>query len=154
MIAFVQRVSEAWVRIGGEEVGRIGMGMLILLGVEKGDGEAEAHWLAAKLAGLRMFEDAEGKMNLDVAQAGGKALVVSQFTLAGDCRKGRRPGFDRAAPTETAQPLYGKFCDLLRQAGVPVETGRFAAKMQVGLINEGPVTFLVSRGPGAAEGES
>ena len=149
MIACVQRVTEAWVRVGADEVGRIGKGMLILLGVEKGDGEPEARWLAEKLATLRFFEDEAGKMNLAVGEVNGRALVVSQFTLAADCRKGRRPGFDRAAPPEEANALYGKFCAFLREAGVPVETGRFAAQMQVGLVNDGPVTFLVQRSPAA-----
>ncbi|MCX7806624.1 MAG: D-aminoacyl-tRNA deacylase [Planctomycetota bacterium] len=149
MIACVQRVSEAWVRVGGEEIARIGKGMLILLGIEKGDGEAEAKWMASKLAGIRIFEDAEGKMNLDIGQAGGEALVVSQFTLAGDCSRGRRPGFERAAPPDEAERLYGMFCDMLRAGGIRVGTGRFAAKMQVGLINEGPVTFVIERRPGA-----
>ncbi len=149
MIACVQRVSEAWVRVGGKEIARIGKGMLILLGVQKGDGEAEARWMASKIAGLRVFEDAEGKMNLDMTRAGGEALVVSQFTLAGDCSRGRRPGFERAAPPDAAERLYGRFCEMLQGEGVRVGTGRFAAKMQVGLINDGPVTFVIERRPEA-----
>ena len=145
MIACVQRVAEAWVRVGEEEIGRIGKGMLVLLGVEKGDGDAEADWLASRIAGLRIFEDSEGRMNLDLLQVGGSALVVSQFTLAGDCSRGRRPGFEKAALPQDAERLYGRFCEALRKTGVRVETGRFAARMHVGLINEGPVTFIVDR---------
>lgn len=151
MIAVLQRVASASVHVPETGYRReIGRGLLILLGVEKGDGEAEAAWLAEKCAGLRIFPDAAEKMNRSVKDLGGEALVVSQFTLAGDCRKGRRPGFDRAAPPELAQPLYERFCDLLEKTqGVPVKRGVFQAMMQVALVNDGPVTFILERRPPA-----
>ena len=129
--------------IDGEVAGSIGRGLLVLLGVGHGDSEKQAHWLADKIAGLRIFEDEAGKMNLSVEEVGGSALVVSQFTLYGDCRKGRRPSFAGAAPPEEADRLYQVFVARLRERGLPVETGVFQAMMQVHLVNDGPVTVVV-----------
>lgn len=143
MRAVLQRVSEARVTVESETVGAIGRGLLVLLGVEEGDGEQDAAQLAKKTAELRLFEDREGKMNLSVEEIGGEMLVVSQFTLAADCRKGRRPGFSRAAAPETANALYEHYVALLRERGLTVATGRFQAMMQVALVNDGPVTFLL-----------
>lgn len=145
MRAVVQRVSRAAVRIGGECVGQIGRGFLVLLGVRHTDRAEDARWLADKIAGLRVFADDEGKMNRDVSEVGGAVLVVSQFTLYGDCRKGRRPSFVEAAPPETAIPLYEEFINALRANGIPVETGRFGAMMEVELVNDGPVTLIVEK---------
>jgi D-tyrosyl-tRNA(Tyr) deacylase len=131
------------VEIDGEVAGSIGRGLLVLLGVGQGDSEKQAHWLADKIAGLRIFEDDAGKMNLSVEDVGGSALVVSQFTLYGDCRKGRRPSFTGAAPPEEADRLYQAFVARLRERGLPVETGVFQAMMQVHLVNDGPVTVVV-----------
>jgi len=139
----VQRVSSARVEIDGEVAGSIGRGLLVLVGVGQGDSEKQAHWLADKIAGLRIFEDEAGKMNLSVEEVGGSALVVSQFTLYGDCRKGRRPSFAGAAPPEEADRLYQVFVARLRERGLPVETGVFQAMMQVHLVNDGPVTVVV-----------
>lgn len=141
MRAVLQRVKEAKVTVEGEVVGEIQGGLLVLLGVGKGDGEAEATLLARKMSGLRIFRDAEGKMNLSILDSGGAMLVVSQFTLFGDCRKGRRPSFNKAARPEQAIPLYEFFCEALREMGLHVETGRFGAMMDVQLINDGPVTI-------------
>jgi D-tyrosyl-tRNA(Tyr) deacylase len=141
MKALVQRVSEADVTVEGEVVGAIGPGLLVLLGVEAGDGAAEADLLARKIAALRIFEDDAGKMNLALREAGGAVLAISQFTLAADLRKGNRPSFIRAAPPEIAEPLYEQFCTRLREAGLEVATGRFGAQMAVRLINHGPVTI-------------
>ena len=143
MRAVVQRVRSASVSVGGEEVGRMGPGLMILLGVRKGDTEAEARWLAEKIAGLRIFEDAEGKMNLSASEIGGSALIVSQFTLYGDCRKGRRPSFDKAAPPDVAERLYEDFVKYIGDAGIPTSTGRFQAMMLVKIENDGPVTLIV-----------
>ena len=143
MRAVVQRVNHAAVVVAGETVGQIGPGLLILLGVQEGDDEAEAAHLAAKIAHLRIFSDAEGKFNLSLRETGGAALVVSQFTLYADTRKGRRPSFTHAARPELAEPLVQRFVDLLRGEGVPVETGRFQAMMQVRLENDGPVTIIL-----------
>ena len=143
MRAVLQRVSRASVRVGGETVGIIGPGLLILLGVGREDGEVEARYLAEKCAGLRIFEDAQGKMNRSVVEVGGSVLVVSQFTLYGDCRKGRRPGFSAAAPPETANRLYLYYVEQLRQLGLSVATGIFQAEMAVELVNDGPVTLLL-----------
>lgn len=143
MRAVLQRVSRAQVRVGGETVGAIGPGLMVLLGVGQGDGEADARSLAEKTAGLRIFEDAQGKMNRSVIEAGGCVLVVSQFTLYGDCRKGRRPGFSAAAPPELAKALYLKYVERLRQQGLTVATGTFQAEMAVELVNDGPVTLLL-----------
>ncbi len=141
MRAVVQRVSRASVRVAGQTVGAIERGFVILLGVTHADGRAEAEWLARKIAGLRLFEDDEGKMNLGLSEVSGAALVVSQFTLYGDARKGRRPGFSEAARPEQAEPLVEHFVAQLGALGLPVETGRFRAAMEVELINDGPVTL-------------
>jgi len=141
----VQRVSSASVTVEGLVVGQINQGLLILLGVEKGDTEAPADWLAEKIACLRIFEDGAGKMNRSLADVGGGVLVVSQFTLAGNCDKGRRPSFDTAAPAEEGRRLYDYFVGALERQNLPVETGIFQADMQVALINDGPVTFILER---------
>jgi D-aminoacyl-tRNA deacylase len=141
MRAVVQRVAEAGVTVDGEIVGQIGRGFLVLLGIAHADGEKEAAWLARKIAGLRIFEDGEGKMNLGLADVDGSVLAVSQFTLYGDARKGRRPSFVDAARPEHAQPLYAHFCDELTREGIHVERGVFQAEMKVSLINDGPVTL-------------
>lgn len=143
MRAVLQRVSQARVEVAKETVGAISQGLLVLLGVEQEDTEKDAGLLAKKTAELRMFEDDGGKMNLSVEDIGGEVLVVSQFTLAADCRKGRRPGFSRAAAPKEANRLYEKYVDLLRQRGLNVATGQFQAMMQVSLTNDGPVTFLL-----------
>lgn len=145
----VQRVRAASVEVGGAAVAATGPGLLILVGVGRGDGEGDAAWLAEKVAHLRVFEDAGGKMNLSILDVGGEALVVSQFTLYGDCRRGRRPGFDAAARPEQGEALYARFVDLLRGRGVPVQTGRFGAAMLVRIENDGPVTLLVESPRGA-----
>lgn len=147
MKAVIQRVGEAGVSVEGKTVGRIGRGMAVLLGVERGDGERDAQWLAEKIGNLRIFEDQAGKMNLSLLETGGELLAVSQFTLAGNCAKGRRPSFDSAAPPEEAKRLYEYFVERLRSMGIKVETGIFQAMMQVSLVNDGPVTFILeSRG--------
>ena len=143
MRAVVQRVRRAAVVIDGETVGAIERGLLVLLGVAPDDSQEDGRWLADKLASLRIFNDEAGKMNLSVADVGGALLVVSQFTLYGDCRKGRRPSFLGAAPPEIAVPLYEAFVNALRSLGLPVETGRFGAMMQVELVNDGPVTLIL-----------
>lgn len=143
MRAVLQRVSEAQVRVDGGIVGEIGRGLLVLLGVGQGDSVADARYLAEKTAGLRIFEDAQGKMNLSVEEVGGAVLVVSQFTLYGDCRQGRRPGFSAAAPPDLANALYERFVGLLRERGLSVATGVFQAEMAVTLVNDGPVTLLL-----------
>ena len=145
MRALIQRVSRASVHVDGEKVAGIGLGFLVLLGVADGDGEAEAAWLARKVAGLRLFEDDAGKMNLGLGDVGGAVLAVSQFTLYGDARKGRRPSFTRAAPPAQAQELYEKFCALLAAQGVAVEKGVFQAHMEVSLVNDGPVTLWLEQ---------
>ncbi len=143
MRAVVQRVSRAKVTVGGEVTGQIGLGLLVLLGVGQGDTEAAADYLADKVAGLRIFEDPGGKMNLAVADVGGAVLVVSQFTLHGDVRRGKRPSFDAAALPEQARRLYEYFVSRIRTAGLPCETGRFQEMMDVELVNQGPVTILL-----------
>lgn len=143
MRAVVQRVSSAQVVVAGEVVGRIAQGFMVLLGVGRGDDEAAADYLADKVAGLRVFADDEGMMNRSIVEVGGAVLAVSQFTLYGDARRGRRPGFDRAGRPEQAEPLYEHFVARLRAAGVPVETGRFQTHMEVSLVNDGPVTILL-----------
>ena len=143
MRAVLQRVSEARVRIDGGTVGEIGRGLLVLLGIAPSDTPEQAEWLADKIVGLRVFEDDDGKMNRDVIEVGGGVLIVSQFTLYGDCRKGRRPSFIEAAPPAVAIPLYAAFIDAVRARGVPAATGRFGAMMQVELVNHGPVTLIV-----------
>jgi D-tyrosyl-tRNA(Tyr) deacylase len=146
----VQRVSEATVSVEGRAVAAAGPGLLILLGVAAGDGERDATYLAAKIAHLRIFADDERRMNLSLLDVGGEALIVSQFTLHGDCRKGRRPDFTRAAPPAEAKRLYEKFIDELSALGVPTNAGEFGAMMAVSLVNDGPVT-LILRSPSEAE---
>jgi D-tyrosyl-tRNA(Tyr) deacylase len=147
MRAVVQRVKESSVTTGNEIVGRIGSGLLVLLGVARGDTNSDADYLANKIANLRIFEDNSGKMNRSLIEIGQKMLVVSQFTLLGDCRKGRRPSFVAAAEPEIAAGLYEYFVERTRALGIAVETGRFQARMDVALINDGPVTLILeSRG--------
>jgi len=144
MRVIVQRTSRAEVRIDGEVVGRIGKGFMLLVGVTDGDTQAEADYLAGKVARMRVFEDAEGKMNLALADVAGEVLSISQFTLYADCRKGNRPSFIRAARPETAEPLYDYFNRVLReQYGLNVATGRFGADMKVDFVNDGPVTVIL-----------
>ena len=143
MRVVIQRVSEASVTVAQQTVGAIGQGLVVLLGVAQGDTSQEAKALAEKTAGLRIFEDDAGKMNRSVEEIGGSLLVVSQFTLLGDCRKGRRPGFTDAAPPELADQLYEEYVAALRSRGVNVATGVFRADMQVALVNDGPVTMLL-----------
>ncbi len=142
----LQRVSEASVTVEGERISEIGFGLLLLVGVAQADGEAEADWLAEKIAGLRIMGDEEGKMNRSVTDVGGAVLAVSQFTLLADTRKGKRPSFIGAAMPEEAERLFDHFCERLRAAGVDrVETGRFGAMMSVALVNDGPVTIVLER---------
>ena len=143
MRAVVQRVSRAQVTVNGEIAGEIGEGLLVLLGDGRDDTEADATYLAGKIAGLRVFEDAEGKMNHSAQDVGGSVLAVSQFTLYGDVRRGKRPSFDAAAPPDKARQLYEFFVEQIRAAGLRCETGRFQEMMQVELVNEGPVTILL-----------
>ncbi len=143
MRAVVQRVARARVVVEGQVVGEIQQGLLVLLGVTHTDTPADVQWLANKIAGLRIFNDADGKMNRDVTEAGGGILVVSQFTLYGDCKKGRRPSFVDAARPETAVPLYEAFVNAIKALGIPTATGSFGAMMQVELVNDGPVTLVV-----------
>lgn len=143
MRACIQRVSRARVTVAGEVCGQIGPGMLVLLGVAAHDTEADARQLAGKIAGLRIFEDQQGKMNLALADVGGAMLIVSQFTLLGDCRQGRRPSFDAAAGPELAELLYQVFVQAVVAQGITVATGRFRQHMEVELVNDGPVTLLV-----------
>jgi D-tyrosyl-tRNA(Tyr) deacylase len=143
MKAVVQRVSEAAVTVDGKIVGAVGKGVLVLLGVEKGDTVEEANWLAEKIGNLRIFEDDGGKMNLSLLDSKGEMLAVSQFTLAGNCSKGRRPSFDTAAPPEEANHLYQYFVGRVWELGIPVQTGIFQADMKVSLVNDGPVTFIL-----------
>ncbi|PLX97322.1 MAG: D-tyrosyl-tRNA(Tyr) deacylase [Desulfuromonas sp.] len=143
MRAVLQRVSRAGVTVAGEKIADIGPGLLVLLGVEGGDDSKAADYLADKVAGLRIFEDEAGKMNLSVSDCGGAVLVVSQFTLLADCRKGRRPGFSAAAAPDIAAPLCDYFVARLKAQGLEVQTGRFQADMAVDLVNDGPVTILL-----------
>lgn len=143
MRALIQRVSEASVEVEGERVGACGPGLLVLLAVAPGDSEATALWMAQKIAGLRIFSDEQGRMNLSAVEIQGSALVISQFTLYGDTRKGRRPSFIGSAPPDLAEPLYRRFCELLAAEGLPVQRGVFGAHMRVSLLNDGPVTLLV-----------
>lgn len=145
MKAVIQRVTSASVTVDDKIVGQIGSGIMILLGVEKGDTGAAADWLAEKIAELRMFSDDDGKMNLSVKDIGGALLVVSQFTLAGNCAKGKRPSFDTAAPADEGKRLYDCFVAAARRTGLQVETGIFQADMQVSIVNDGPVTFILER---------
>jgi D-tyrosyl-tRNA(Tyr) deacylase len=143
MRAVVQRVKEAKIEVDNQIVGSIGKGLLVYLGVGKDDSKKDVEFIADKLVNLRIFPDANEKMNLSVLDVGGEILLVSQFTLYGDCRKGRRPGFDLASEPETAEILYEKTIEAIRQKGAPIETGVFAAHMDVSSINDGPVTFLL-----------
>jgi len=143
MRAVVQRVSRAEVRVEGRVVGAIGRGLLVLVGIAREDTPETGKVLAEKIANLRIFDDEQGRMNRSLLEAGGGVLCVSQFTLYGDCRKGRRPSYDRAAPPETARALYESFVESLRALGVKVETGEFRAMMDVELVNDGPVTLLL-----------
>lgn len=145
MRALVQRVSYGKVSVEGQTVSEISSGLVILLGVGHGDGEAQAAWLAEKIANLRIFEDAEGKMNLSLRDVGGSALVVSQFTLYADSQKGRRPSFVNAALPDVAEPLVDKFTEMIRQQGVPAGVGVFGAHMLVEIHNDGPVTIWLER---------
>lgn len=146
MRAVVQRVSRAKVTVEGSITGEIGRGFLVLLGVAEGDKTEDARYLAQKIAGLRVFEDADGKMNLGLLDVGGEMLVVSQFTLLGDCRKGRRPSFVAAARPEQADALYQQFVQAVKEQGIGVGTGRFQQHMDVELVNDGPVTLLLDSG--------
>jgi D-tyrosyl-tRNA(Tyr) deacylase len=146
MRAVVERVSRAKVTVNGWIAGEIGMGLLVLLGVGRDDSESDVNYMAEKIAGLRIFEDADGKMNRSVLDVGGSVLAVSQFTLYGDVRRGKRPSFDDAAPPEPARRLYELFVERVRAAGLRCETGRFQEMMQVELVNEGPVTILLDSG--------
>jgi D-aminoacyl-tRNA deacylase len=148
MRALLQRVTQASVVVEGSVVGEIGAGLLILLGVAKFDTAADAAFLADKALNLRIFPDAEGKMNRSLLDTQGSLLVVSQFTLYGDCRKGRRPGFDAAAPAEQARALYESFVETARRSGLRVETGVFQAHMEVSLVNDGPVTLMLETNEG------
>ena len=143
MRAVIQRVTQSSVSVGGQVVGRIGPGLLVLLGVARQDSEKDADFLAEKIIHLRIFEDKDGRMNRSLVDIGGQMLVVSQFTLLGDCRKGRRPSFVQAAPPETAESLYQYFVDRIRKKQILVQTGRFRAMMEVSLVNDGPVTLIV-----------
>ncbi|HEV2733617.1 MAG TPA: D-aminoacyl-tRNA deacylase [Longimicrobiaceae bacterium] len=145
MRVVLQRVARARVTVEGRVTGEIGRGLLLLAGFTDGDTEETLRWMADKVVGLRVFTDAEGKMNLSVEEIGGAVLVVSQFTLYGDARRGRRPSFVEAARPEVAVPLYERFVALLREAGRPVETGEFGAMMQVELVGDGPVTLVLER---------
>ncbi|MCC6758861.1 MAG: D-tyrosyl-tRNA(Tyr) deacylase [Candidatus Omnitrophica bacterium] len=143
MRAVIQRVKAASVVVGSEVVGKIGSGMLVFLAVAKDDSDEQLDWMVNKVSELRVFEDDDGKMNLSANEAGAEFLVVSQFTLLGDCVKGRRPSFDKAAEPQKAEDLYGRFVEKLRQKNFKVETGKFRADMQVSLVNDGPVTFVI-----------
>jgi len=143
MRAVVQRVSRAEVTVAGESIGRIARGFLVLLAVAPEDTPSQSRWLAEKIAGLRVFQDHQGQMNLSLEEVGGAILVVSQFTLYGDCRKGRRPSFIGSARPEVAIPLYEAFIEGLMALGIPVSKGQFGADMQVELINDGPVTLII-----------
>jgi D-aminoacyl-tRNA deacylase len=143
MRAVVQRVNSGRVEVSGEVVGEVGAGLVVFLGVGREDGPSDSDYLADKITGLRIFEDAAGLMNLSVKESGGSILSISQFTLYGDCRKGRRPGFSNAAPPEQAEMLYEHFCDNLRKHEITVATGRFQAQMRIIVDNDGPVTIML-----------
>lgn len=145
MKILIQRVTEAKVTVNGNSVGAIGSGLLVLVGVTHDDTPAQSSWLANKLINLRIFEDEAGKMNKSLIDTKGSALIISQFTLYGDCYEGRRPSFIRAARPEVAKPLYEHFCGEVRAGGVAVATGIFGAEMKVGLVNDGPVTLMIER---------
>jgi len=144
----LQRVKEAWVRVNGEEIARIGPGFLLLVGIAREDSEEEVMFWAKKIPDLRIFSDDAGKLNRSLREVGGEILCVSQFTLYGDALAGRRPSFDRAAPAEAARALYERFVEALRSQGIPVKTGVFGAHMEVGLVNDGPVTLILERSSG------
>ena len=141
----LERVSEAWVRVEGKEVARIGPGLLLLVGISRQDEQEELAFWARKIPELRLFPDEQGKFDRSLRDVGGEILCVSQFTLFGDCRKGRRPSFSQAAPGPEAQRLFDRFVELLRGQGIPVKTGVFGAYMEVGLVNDGPVTLILER---------
>ena len=143
MRACIQRVRKAQVEIADQVVGQIGPGLVLLLGVAEGDGEKEVQWLADKIVTLRIFSDSAGKMNRSLLDMQGQMMIVSQFTLLGNCRKGRRPSFIAAARPEQAEPLYRQFCQHVQGQGIQIATGQFAADMQVALVNDGPVTLLI-----------
>ena len=149
MRAVVQRVLQAEVTVDGQDVALIGRGLLVLLGVGAEDTQQDVNYIAAKIAGLRIFDDKQGKMNLSLGEVGGQVLLVSQFTLYGDCRKGRRPSFTDAAEPARAESLYLAVARELQERGIPVKTGRFGALMQVQLVNDGPVTLLLESAAGA-----
>ena len=151
MRAVIQRVTSAQVSVDGRISGKIGKGLLVFLGVGKGDGEVDLSFLSSKIPGLRIFEDASGKFNLSLKETGGQILVVSQFTLYGDCRRGRRPSFTEAEEPTAAKHLYEQFISKLREQDVSVETGEFQAKMEVHLVNDGPVTLLLDSRQGEGE---
>ncbi|OLD65734.1 MAG: D-tyrosyl-tRNA(Tyr) deacylase [Acidobacteria bacterium 13_1_40CM_2_68_5] len=143
MKAVVQRVSRAEVRVGGATVGRIGRGLLVLIAIEKGDTPADLDWFSDKVLNMRVFDDNTGKMNRSALETGAEVLVVSQFTLAGDLSRGRRPGFERAAPPEEAELVYRAFVEKLQQSALTIATGRFRELMEVELVNDGPVTLIL-----------
>ena len=145
MRALVQRVKGAAVKANGHETGRIERGFLVFVGFSKADNEESVQWMAAKIASLRVFEDSDGKMNLGLDAVGGDLLVVSQFTLYGDCNKGKRPSFVKSAPTDLAEVLYDRFVEILRETDIRVETGVFQAHMEVALLNDGPVTLWIEK---------
>lgn len=145
MRVVLQRVARAQVRVDGRVVGSIGRGYLLLVGFTRGDDEESLRWMADKISGLRLFPDSEGKINLPIDEVGGELLVVAQFTLYGDVRKGRRPSFVGAAPPDIAERLYDRFVDVLRRGTIPVATGEFGALMEVELTNDGPVTLIIER---------
>lgn len=147
MILVLQRVSKASVVVEGRIVGQVGRGLLVLAAVERGDSEAQADWCARKVGEIRLFPDAEGKMNLSVREVGGSVLAVSQFTLVGDIKKGTRPSFSSAAAPDEAKALFDRFVAAMSDSGLPVETGVFQAHMEVSLVNDGPVTLVVRRPP-------
>lgn len=151
MRAVIQRVTSAQVCVDGRVSGKIGKGLLVLLGVGKGDGESDLSFLTSKIPELRIFEDASGKFNLSLKEIGGEILVVSQFTLFGDCRKGRRPSFTGAEEPSTAKHLYEQFVLKLKERGIPVQTGEFQARMEVHLVNDGPVTLLLDSRQGRGD---
>ncbi|HDN79563.1 MAG: D-tyrosyl-tRNA(Tyr) deacylase [Chloroflexi bacterium] len=146
MRAVVQRVKKASVKVDGKEVGAIGKGFVVLIAVKRGDTEEYARWMAHKIANLRVFPDERGKFNFSLLDVGGEALVVSQFTLYGDIRRGFRPSFTEAAPPQEAEPLIEKFVEYLKEKGVPVQTGVFGAMMLVEIFNDGPVTIILEKG--------
>ncbi len=146
MRAVVQRVKRAEVRVDGNRIGRIGPGLVVMVAIAREDTPETGQALAEKIAGLRIFNDGAGRMNLNLREAGGAALVVSEFTLYGDCRKGRRPSYIQAAPPDQARPLYHRFVESVSALGMPVETGEFQAMMEVDLVNDGPVTLLLDSG--------